>query len=51
MKNMVFVGMVLGFTIGAIGVSLCRPAQNFIKNSAEAIKEEAEAMIKKNSKN
>lgn len=51
MKNALFMSMALGVMIGAVGVSLCKPAQKFVQNSTDAIKEEAQAFIKKNIEN
>ncbi len=48
MKNTLLVGMVLGVMVGAIGVSLSKPAQKFVRNSTEAIKDEAKTLINKN---
>lgn len=47
MKNALLVSMALGVMVGAIGVSLCKPAQKFVQNSAEAIKDEAKTLINK----
>lgn len=51
MKNALFVSMALGVMIGAVGVSLCKPAQNFVKNSTDAIREEAQALVKSKMQN
>ncbi len=51
MKNALFVSMALGMMIGAVGVSLYKPAQKFVQNSTEAIKEEAQTFMKKNMEN
>jgi len=48
MKNALLVSMALGIMIGAVGVSLYKPAQNFVKKSTEAIKEEAKSLCNKN---
>lgn len=49
MKNALFMSMALGVMIGAVGVGLCKPAQKFVQNSTEAIKEEAKSLMKKSS--
>ncbi len=48
MKNLLYTGIAIGVMIGAVGVSLCKPAQKFVQNSTEAIKEEAQTLMKKN---
>ena len=50
MKNAVLAGMALGIMIGAVGVSLYKPAQNIVKKGTEAVKEEAKTIIRKNMK-
>lgn len=47
MKNALLVSMALGIMVGAIGVSLYKPAQNFVQKSTEAIKDEAKTLINK----
>ena len=47
MKNSVMVGLALGMIIGAVGVTMYKPAQNIVRKGTNAIKEEAEAMINK----
>ena len=51
MKNSILASMVLGILVGAVGVSIYKPAQNVIKKSAEAVKDEAKAIMNKASKN
>ena len=51
MKNSFLTSMALGILVGAIGVSLYKPAQNIVKKSAEAIKDEAKTIMNKTSKN
>lgn len=46
MKNLLYTGIALGVMIGAVGVSLCKPAQKFVKNTTEAVKEEAQNLMK-----
>ncbi len=50
MKNAVLAGMALGILVGAVGVSLYKPAQNIVKKGAEAVKEEAQSIMRKNMK-
>ena len=51
MKNTIIAGMILGMMIGAVGVTLYKPAQTIVKKSTEAIKDEAKAIMSKASKN
>ena len=41
MKDSTILGMLAGVMIGAITVSMCKPAQKIVKKGTEAIKEEA----------
>ena len=47
MKGALLVSMALGVMVGAIGVSLCKPAQDLIQRSAESIKDESKSLIEK----
>ncbi len=47
MKDSLLWGMLAGVCIGAVTVAMCRPAQNIVRKSAEAIKEEASALANK----
>ncbi|MBQ3213896.1 MAG: hypothetical protein IJB10_02680 [Clostridia bacterium] len=51
MKNAVLAGMALGIMIGAVGISLCKPAQNVVKKGVDAMKEETKTIMRKNTKN
>lgn len=51
MKGALLVSMALGVMVGAIGVSLCKPAQDFVQKSAESIKDEAKTLINKTKQN
>ena len=51
MKNSFLASMALGILVGAVSVSLYKPAQNVIRKSAEAVKDEAKAIMNKASKN
>ena len=51
MKNSFLASMALGIFVGAVAVSLYKPAQNVVKKSAEAVKDEAKAIMNKASKN
>ena len=51
MKNAVLAGMALGIMVGAIGVSLYKPAQNVVRKGVEAVKEETKSIMRKNMKN
>lgn len=51
MKNSVLAGMALGIMIGAVGVSLYKPAQNVVKKGVDAVKEETKSIMRKNMKN
>jgi len=41
MKDSTILGMLAGVIIGAVTVSMCKPAQKIVKKGTEAIKEEA----------
>ena len=51
MKSSFLASMALGVLVGAVGVSLYKPAQNIVKKSAEAVKDEAKVLMNKASKN
>lgn len=50
MKNAVLAGMALGIMIGAVGVSLYKPAQSVVKKGVDAVKEETKSIMRKNMK-
>ena len=41
MKDSTVLGMIAGIIIGAVTVSMCKPAQKIVRKGTEAIKEEA----------
>ena len=41
MNDSTVLGMIAGVIIGAVTVSMCKPAQKLVKKGADAIKEEA----------
>lgn len=41
MKDCTVLGMIAGIMIGAVTVSMCKPAQKIVQKGTEAIKEEA----------
>lgn len=47
MNNAVLAGMALGVIIGAVGITLCKPAQNIVKRSTDVIRDETKSMMKK----
>ena len=47
MKDSTFITLALGMIIGAVGVSMYKPAQNVVKKGTEMVKEEAKNLIKK----
>ena len=51
MKNSIIAGMILGMMIGAVGVTIYKPAQTIVKKSTDAVKDEAKSMLNKAIKN
>ena len=47
MKDSTFITLALGMIIGAVGVSMYKPAQNVVKKGTEMVKEEAKNLINK----
>ena len=47
MKGSTILGVMLGVVIGAVGVTMYKPAQTAVRNSTNAIKDEAETLIEK----
>ena len=47
MKDSTFITLALGMIIGAVTVSMCKPAQNAVKKGTEMVKDEAKQLINK----
>lgn len=47
MKDSTLITIALGMLIGAVGVSMYKPAQNVVKKGTQAVKEGAKDIVKK----
>lgn len=47
MKDSTVLGMLAGVIIGAVTVTMCKPAQKIVQKGTEAIKEEAMSLANK----
>ena len=47
MKDSTFITLALGMIIGAVGVSMYKPAQNVVKKGAEMVKDETKQIMNK----